>query len=678
MKRQISFFNKTVFRADVKRFWWIPILHTLAIVLTCLVPFYERVTYLLESKQITGYEDIGFGYINSHWSNYCLPSYFLLFVAAVVLSMLLFSYLNKKSAVATAHAQPVTRLSLYVTHILYGLLALIVPVVVISVALLFVRSDAMMAQVLSLSDIWTWAYTTLTYSAIAFSLTTCAGMLVGNVIAQPIFACIFAALPIFAEVMVKGVATTHLYGYSDDINFITQKLYLGVEQITEPSGAILYLVLSVVFLALGFGIYKLRHLENHGEVIAFPRLKPVFVYGVALCAGFLGFAYIYALTDMANLLFMIPFGIVGLLIANFIAKKAFTVKGAAIPASAFLLTVLVLICVFAMDITGYESRIPNAEDIESVTVSEQNYNHKTYYRFVKEKDYIPVLTEKEDIENALAFHQYKIDVPSDETGYINIYITYHLKNGKTMLRTYSVDFREEAEFLKPIMETEENKKERFPILREPTYVINFMEICDRRLKAPFGTYHDETGGTEEEKAMVSRLTEALRKDLAAAPYEEFIEGEATDTYIRVNRRTELIYVGTDVPVEDPENYVNETEETYYIRDSYVNTIAILRELGLYGALPTAEDYTQVRVNRYITQPSDDPNVRAQQCVPGEDITDPAVIGELYRYVTETPYLGGKEGNLVEFIFVSPNYSEYCVTRSMDEENVPESIRYLFE
>ena len=678
MKRQISFFHKTIFRADVKRFWWIPILHTLAVILTCLVPFYERMTYLLETKQITGYEDIGSGYINCHWSNYCLPSYFAVFVAAVVLSMLLFSYLNKKGAVATMHAQPVTRLSLYVTHTIYGLLALVVPVAIISAALAFIRSDAMMAQVLSLSDIRNWAYTTLTYGVIAFSLTTCIGMVVGNSVAQPIFACIFATLPIFVEVMLKGVATTHLYGYSDEVNFITQKLYLDVEQMTNSSGAVMYLVLAAIFLAAGFGIYKLRHLENHGEVIAFPKLKPVFVYGVALCAGFLGFAYIYALTEIANLLFMIPFGIVGLMIANFIAKKAFTMKGTLFPTSAFLLSVLVLICVFAMDITGYESRIPDADDVESVIVSDRNYYDQTFYRYVTEKEYIPVLTEKKDIENALAFHQHKIDAPSEETAYNNIYVTYHLKNGKTMHRTYPVNFRDEAEFLKPIMETEENRKERFPILREPTYVVNFMEICDRRLKAPLGTYHDETGGTEEEKAMVLRLTEALKKDLAATPYETFMDGEATDTYIRVNRRTELIYAGTDVPVEDTEHYVNETEETYYIRDSYVNTIAILRELGLFGVLPNAEDYTQVKVNRYITQPSENPDVRAQQCVPGEDITDPAVISELYRYVTETPGMMGKEGNTVEFIFYSPDYSEYCVTRCLGEENVPESIRYLFE
>ncbi len=688
MSRRISFFHKAVFHTDVKRFWWVPVLHTIWIALFCLVPFEHELTFLLDERGIIGTSYYDAEFVHSIWANASVASYLVLFVVPVVLSMLLFSYLNKKSAVATAHAQPVTRLSLYITHTAFGLAALIVPVLINAVILLFIRTDPEVAQLMPLSHVWTWVYTVLSYSFIAFTFTTLIGMFTGNTVAQPVFAYIFAALPYFAELMLKVLSQQFLYGYANSSKMIVEEIYFGIDALVEPSKALTYIGFSLLIWILGYLVYRLRHLENHGEIIAFSALKPVFVYGVAVCTGFLGFSYITALTDHASLFYLIPFGILGLIIANMISKKSFTLRGVLRPGVALLVTVFALFGVFYFDTTGFESKIPKLEDVEYAIVSQNTYHaYDEYYDMysntrVVEKEFVPKLTRPEDMENVIKFHQYKTETRTpEEDRRAYMYVHYNLKNGESLTRRYPVHFQDDKEFLKPIMETKESKTERFPILEDPMYTINILKIEDDRLGNPFATYLDEMGGSAEEKALIARLTDALKKDLMAVPYEEFIEGYPTLSCIRINRRTELVYDdGKDTPVPDPENYVPETEETYYIRESYINTIAILRELGFYDALPTAEDYTKVTVEKRILHSSNSPHVYAEEIAHEEEITDPVMISELYRYLTETqpsPELG-KESGTVTFVFQSPHFKEFRISRNIMEQSVPERLKYLFE
>ena len=89
---------------------------------------------------------------------------------------------------------------------------------------------------------------------------------------------------------------------------------------------------------------------------------------------------------------MLPFGILGIIIAYMLSKKAFTFKGVWKPALIYIAAVFVLFAVVEYDITGFERRIPDIDDVASVNVAyeqfnEDDYNESESYREFNGKEY---------------------------------------------------------------------------------------------------------------------------------------------------------------------------------------------------------------------------------------------------------------------------------------------------
>ena len=229
MNLRTSCFNSAVFRSDVKRLWWVPALHTLSIFLLCLLPFY-----------IDYHEAIGlFGgaseqYINSALFQCSPVPYIILGILTVGISVLLFSYLNSKSAVATMHAVPVKRKTLYITHIVFGLIALIVPILINGGILVIMRSNPNIAQVISMSHIGAWISTQIAYAVVGFAFSVLIGMFTGNSVAHLVFTYIFAVLPFLVEAGLKYIMYLNLYGYvMNDTNMAVAKYLESVPYVKK-------------------------------------------------------------------------------------------------------------------------------------------------------------------------------------------------------------------------------------------------------------------------------------------------------------------------------------------------------------------------------------------------------------------------------------------------------------
>ena len=276
----------------------------------------------------------------------------------------------------------------------------------------------------------------------------------------------------------------------------------------------------------------------------------------------------------------------------------------------------------------------------------------------------------------MKFHSHKTvehTEESDNTDYL--YVNYQLKDGKTMIRRYIVDYDDDKDFLKPIMETEENLKDRFPVLEKSTEDLTSISIADARLSRPFNSYFMQKDTDTE---IANRLIDALKADLSQVTYEEFIDEIALPTYIEINYEIPLVYEGTDILVTDldAQRTFSDTN-TYYVRPSYKNTIALLTELGFYDALPAASEYQSVEVWRTsITGDARKPDVV---------VTDPAQIEEIYNYVTTTQpklkrnaYLETEFGNAITLTFQSNTQQEFTVIRSKNDVSMPQSLAKLFE
>ena len=119
-------------------------------------------------------------------------------------------------------------------------------------------------------------------------------------------------------------------------------------------------------------MYRTRHIESAGDVVAVKVVRPVFRYGFAFCAGLTGGVWSAALLSQnspAALTFWVVFwGVIGCFAAEMLLKKSFRVLRAW-GGSLCMGAVLLALCLsVSMDWYGYESRVPAPAQVTQVQV----------------------------------------------------------------------------------------------------------------------------------------------------------------------------------------------------------------------------------------------------------------------------------------------------------------------
>lgn len=599
MSLKTSFFNKTLVKSDFKRLWWIPAVHTLSLFLMCVFTFMERYFNSPTTGAVAMRFDADCQLIYSTLYRYMIPSFVLALIVPVVIAVFLFSYMQSGKASTFAHSVPVSRGASFVSHAFSGIIMFLIPLIVNGAILLIMRLDSGFANTFLVSHLLLCLLVSALYSLVAFSLATLIAMICGNVVANFVFTYIFGFLPLAAEAFFKFFANTQLYGNVISSAFWCEKhLYLSPENTLTTNGIILYIALSAVLLLAAYFLYRVRNMENHSEIVAFPSLRPVFVFGVAICSGAVGFAYVNALWSIENTLSMIPFGLLGLIIATMLVKKSFRGLKLLKPVIAYSLIIVCVFTIFNYDLTGYERRVPDAHDIESVTFSQSiNISDGGWYydqsgrKYKFNEEFSPDLTDIEDIKNVCNLHSYLIDekyvvhtLPAPR----RLTLKYKLKNGRTLSREYMVDYTEYKALLEPIVTTDTVRKTYFPILRDTKRNYTSVSVYDERISAAATVMFQD-----EER--INEFLKALKKDTKNAPYDEYAARNRTFTRVEFSFRADATYEdGTAVTGEN----IFERSETYYIRPSYKNTLAVIEKYNALAQLPQASEITKIGVEYY--------------------------------------------------------------------------------
>ncbi len=628
MKSKASFFNGAVFRSDCKRLWWVGALHTAFLLVSCIMPFFMNVFLSSASSAVPSTASFLF-----HKSEAAFAIQLLL---PAGLCVLLFSYLHNGSVCTSLHGMPLCRRTLYVSHCTAGLFLLTVPVILNGLILLCGLANPHIAFVLSARHIGAWVSVQLVYTLLFFSITAFVGMFTGNSVAHLIFPYIFACLPMFLWMLGHWVITAHLYGY---YSFSASRglvfLYHTPFKLIHYGYAIpMYLILSVLLLTGAYLAYKLRPLENCGEIIVFPKLRPVFIFGVALCAGFLGYCYTRHFWQSESIFILLVFGLPGLLIAHMLSRRALTFRGFLRPCLGFCIFILALFCVFRFDLTGYERRIPALDSIAGVSLKwpENPERDKIYIngRWATESEpYDSVMTDPADIQNVISLHKYKLENRKLPSNPVNIPISYILKNGKTIRRFYALSIQTDSQYLAPVWNAEKTKKSHFPILDGTEKNITDITISDSRLISDQGYTYPEAQ---------DRLLAALEKDLRESTLLTSFVYERALTKLDIQYTKPLTFLDTGEPVDNKNNALFGKRSMHIpILSSYKNTISLLQELGFYDNLLTPEDITIISAD-------------AQDAYHGEIssamTTDPAEIAEIYNYIN-TRYLSGGDEQILD-------------------------------
>ena len=300
-----------------------------------------------------------------------------------------------------------------------------------------------------------------------------------------------------------------------------------------------------------------------------------------------------------------PFGILGIIVANMLAKKAFTLRGAFVPGVIYIAGVAMLWAVITYDLTGYENRIPKTEDIASVYIADINnmikYNGAPenyagsrggvdYYYSNPLNQAEIAFTEPEDIDNVRNMHKWLIE-NRESKRYVYLPITYTMKDGSTLSRRYRVDFATaDSTVLEPVYCTKQMRLNKYFIFRDFEKTINSVTIADMRLAGDDKTFKIMSGNDE----MTAKLMEALKQDVLSANYSTVVRRNY-DTFTRID-------IDYSRPVEtiDKKPYTGTTNSfsdniTIGITSSFARTKALLKEYGLEDRITKREQIAYAEV-----------------------------------------------------------------------------------
>ncbi|MBO5453883.1 MAG: hypothetical protein J6A69_07995 [Clostridia bacterium] len=562
-------FSKSIIKSDFKRYWWISALFTLFLALNYTFVIFTNLLADDYNGRCISVDNISVFFISA--------------IISAVLGALLFSYLQKGKSATFFHALPYSRTTLYFSHILSGLVMYVIPLVVNLFASYLIVKGFDAENLAIRCDIYECIYLSLVYGILFFCMSAFVSGFMGNTFASFLFTYVFYFLPLGIEAFIRGFAEAMLNGfYADTDSILTMNAYFFDEPCTATH-IISYAILSIVFLGAGILVYKKRDLENHSEIVAFPKLKMAFIMGSGIVCGAVG--YLYFLTINSDFrqtsITFIPFGVIGIIISAMISAKSFKVPKLYKPIGVFLGFVFVMFLFFDMDITGYQSRVPVASDVESVVFEFKGYcniNHTRMYippakdyntvYFSDKKaslvdKYTPVTTNKETIEKICNLHKNLSEADEPEYRNNDIMITYNLKNGTTLKRVYPADYRYEKEIME--ITNSELKSLYIPILRNEKRDYTRLTLLDD------GFTPIKVTITPEE---INNICSALKKDIENEPVWNLLY--STDNLYTV----ELEFTKKAVIDDTGEIFDIKSSESYAIYFTYTNTLELLEKYNL--------------------------------------------------------------------------------------------------
>ena len=472
MPRKTSFCNAALLRSDIKRYW--PLLFLYVAVWVVILPM----QILSASRECDGVADGIMTVLQMRQHNVIIRS----IPASVVISLLfgcfaamaVWSYLMSGRTVGLMHALPVTRTQAFFSHVLSVLGALTAGNVLIF--LLTALCSAGFSYV-DWAALGTWLLLTELMALFFFALGSLCAMVTGWLLAVPV---LYGAMNVVALLLYAVISTMtqmFYFGYSssDIPEFITWLTPVGriwdavanggaqpVEvQFREPIGTqsyhrfqlpasafstcIIYAAVGIALLALVWWLYKKRPSETAGDAMSFRWLQPIARWSIGLCGGLglgLFLNYVILGSSFAGLLIcQLVMGVICFFAAQMLLKKKFRIFTSRwwVETLALVLTLLAVTLCIKLDITGYQHRVPDAEDVTSVRFS------ASYADFTTD--------DPAAVESVISLHRAILE-QYDETGerlenqtYLDteggpttcyVRVDYQLRNGTSLRREWSV------------------------------------------------------------------------------------------------------------------------------------------------------------------------------------------------------------------------------------------------
>lgn len=472
MPRKTSFCNAALLRSDIKRYW--PLLVLYVAVWVVILPM----QILSASRECDGVAEGIMTVLQLRQHNVIIQS----IPASVVMSLLfgcfaamaVWSYLMSGRTVGLMHALPVTRTQAFFSHVLSALGALTAGNVLIF--LLTALCSAGFSYV-DWAALGTWLLLTELMALFFFALGSLCAMVTGWLLAVPV---LYGAMNVIALLLYAVISTMtqmFYFGYSssDIPEFITWLTPVGriwdavangsaqpVEvQFREPIGTqsyhrfqlpasafstcIIYAAVGIALLALVWWLYKKRPSETAGDAMSFRWLQPIARWSIGLCGGLglgLFLNYVILGSSFAGLLIcQLVMGVICFFAAQMLLKKKFRIFTSRwwVETLALVLTLLAVTLCIKLDITGYQHRVPDAEDVTSVRFSASSADFTTDDPAAVESVislHRAILEQYDETGERLENRTYLDTEDGPITRYVRV--DYQLRNGTSLRREWRV------------------------------------------------------------------------------------------------------------------------------------------------------------------------------------------------------------------------------------------------
>jgi ABC-2 type transport system permease protein len=475
MRSGTSFFNSTLYRKTMLRFW--PLWAAYGLMWLYLVPFNLLNNYFsMRGASVSSVELANRLVENARDIPNTLQ--FGVFVACgygVLCAMAVFGYLYNNRSACMMHALPLRRETLFGTQYLAGLSFALLPNLVVAGITLAVELPLVAQKCwgTSLASLGIWLLVQSGVCLFFFSFAAFCAMFTGHILALPAFYGILNMLAYVLNMLINGVLSDFFFGFSMHNgrgNALTQILTpiwplteavewdpvqetvngmtatTGEWYLLSPGTVAAYAAAGVVLAVLALLVYRQRQVESAGDVVSVRLVRPVFLYGVAFCSGLCFGVYTIAFFGWRNRLSLavcvVVWAVVGYFVARMLLCKSFRVlkywKGAA--ASFVVMAVLCVACF--TDVMGITAWVPQVDEVASITVVDYRIN----YPYDSGNSTRVNLTDREQIAQIVALHQAIVDhrdtVDTSSSRYqageeyTRLDVEYALTDGRTVRRSY--------------------------------------------------------------------------------------------------------------------------------------------------------------------------------------------------------------------------------------------------
>ena len=387
------FIHPTLLKKNLSRFWplWGGLslagsILPLYMLLSLMSPYYS---YHIDPKDVAY---TFYGILTQF-----VPGFSLVY--AILCAMLVWSYLYSPRSVGLFHALPVSRRTLFLTNVVSGLCIMVIPYAVVGLLTCLVcLAFGIFPPLAVLQTIVGVLGLTFFY----FSTATFCAMVTSHLVALPVFYFIGHFFAVAFNWLISTFAASFIFGYAGGgvstlARFLSPTVYIyqifqinyHYDEVTDTSTRWLsgmwlvgvYAAIGLVLYLVSYLLYRLRHSESAGDVVAYRWLRPVFRYGVALCSALTLGQLLYEVVwhapfQQGPYYQMLPMGVcmvvtavLGYYVASMLLRKSLRVFG---DWHGPLLTAVLVVALCAgvyFDLFSVAKSIPVQEKIKAVTVS---------------------------------------------------------------------------------------------------------------------------------------------------------------------------------------------------------------------------------------------------------------------------------------------------------------------